>query len=100
MHAAELCATKFQVQKDVCEFNSSSPVWPALCVAASRHLKMRSRRLRASLRGGGNFFHVGEHFGIVHLLANLLEEWMHLGEDEEHLAATAGLQKEFSLSAP
>src|SRR5271155_1106782 len=51
----------------------------------------------SDLRPGNYFLDVAEGIGIVGLLAKFLNEGMDLGENEEHFAATARLQKEFFI---
>src|SRR6266853_6874738 len=50
--------------------------------------------LSGQLRSGGYFLNVGKGVGVVGLLAKLFEEWIDLGENEEHFPATPRLQKE------
>src|ERR1700681_467941 len=51
--------------------------------------------LARQFRSRGYFLNVGKGIGIVGFRSKFLEERMDLGENKEHFAATARLQKKF-----
>src|ERR1700687_6418034 len=69
--------------------------WLGQCFAAILNiLRNAFQPLAGGLRSGGYFLDVGEGVGIVGFLAKFFKERIDLGENEEHFAAAARLQKE------